>query len=71
MYKRYIRISHIYIFGMDNLYDIWDIEDKIKKIRIFIKSLEESKNEGYEGIVKGMNEMIKEYEEEIKQIEGN
>ena len=43
--------------------DIWDIQDKIKSIKIFINSLDKTK---YQDIINNMNNLILEYEDDIK-----
>ena len=43
--------------------DIWDIQDKIKSTKIFINSLDKTK---YQDIINNMNNLILEYEDDIK-----
>ena len=43
--------------------DIWDIQDKIKSTKIFINSLDKTK---YQDIINNMNNLILEYEGDIK-----
>ena len=43
--------------------DLWDIQDKIKNIKVFINSLDKTKNQD---IIKNMNNLILEYEDDMK-----
>ena len=45
--------------------DIWDIRDKIKSTKIFINSLDKTK---YQDIINNMNNLILEYEDDIKKL---
>ena len=45
--------------------DIWDIQDKIKSTKIFINSLDKTK---YQDIINNMNNLILEYEDDIKKL---
>jgi hypothetical protein len=47
----------------NNDFDIIDIQDKIKKIKVFINSLDKNK---YQDIIDSMNNIILEYEDDIK-----
>jgi hypothetical protein len=47
----------------NNIDDIWDIQDKIKNIKVFINSLDKTK---HQGIIDSMNNLILEYEDDMK-----
>lgn len=49
----------------DKNHEIWDIEDKIKNIKIFINSLDKKE---HAGIIKNMQETLNEYKQQIKEI---
>ena len=47
----------------NNDFDIIDIQDKIKKIKVFINSLDKNK---HHDIIDSMNNIILEYEDDMK-----
>ena len=47
----------------NNDFDIIDIQDKIKKIKVFINSLDKNK---HQDIIDSMNNIILEYEDDMK-----
>lgn len=49
----------------NTIVDIWDIQDKIKNIKVFINSLDKTK---YPDIISNMNNLILEYEDDMKKL---
>jgi hypothetical protein len=49
----------------DKNHEIWDIEDKIKNIKIFINSLDKKE---HAGIINNMQETLNEYKQQIKEL---
>jgi len=48
-----------------NIDNIWDIQDKIKNIKVFINSLDKNK---HQDIIDSMNNLILEYESDMKKL---